>query len=326
MRDGFSRNIEYLRISVTDRCNLRCTYCMPEHGVQLKRHDEILTLEEIGRVVDAVAPMGISKIRLTGGEPLARKGLPALVKRIKANPLIKDIAVTTNGTLLAQYAGQLKRAGLDRVNISLDTLDGDRYRQITRRGDISQVHQGIAAALAAELDPVKINVVVIKGVNEHEIVHFAGMTLQHALHVRFIELMPIGESDAAALSTYLPAQEIKKIVEDKYQLSPVLHVQGSGPAKYYQIPGAKGTVGFIGAISEHFCHACNRLRLTADGKLRPCLQKSTEFDLLQPLRNGASLEELRQLVAEAIRQKPKEHDMELAGWGGQERKMSQIGG
>jgi cyclic pyranopterin phosphate synthase len=326
MQDRFHRQIEYLRISVTDRCNLRCTYCMPEEGVQLKSHEEMLTLEEIGQLVEAVAPLGISKIRLTGGEPLVRKGLPALVKRLTAIPGISDVSLTTNGVLLTRYARELKAAGLSRVNISLDTLNAKTYRQITRWGDISQVHQGIEAALAERLEPVKLNVVVIKGANDHEVLDFVQLTLGLPLHVRFIELMPIGESAGHALSTYLPAKEIKKLVEAKYRLSPVLNVKGSGPAKYFQIPGAKGTVGFIGALSEHFCHACNRLRLTADGRLRPCLQKSLEFDLREPLRSGATAEEIRQIFRQVISCKPKEHSMQLEGWGKQERIMSQIGG
>jgi cyclic pyranopterin phosphate synthase len=326
MQDIYSRQIEYLRIAVTDRCNLRCTYCMPAEGLPLKSHAEILSLEEIFQIVKAVVPLGIDKIRLTGGEPLVRLGLVDLVKQIRTIPEIKDISLTTNGILLSEFAESLKNAGLNRVNISLDTLDKAKFRQITRLGDIAKVHQGIEAALKAGLEPVKLNVVVIKGVNDGEILDFIELTRNKPLHVRFIELMPIGESDAKALASYLPAEEIKQLVQKKYNLTAVTRVTGSGPAKYYKIDGFKGTVGFIGAISAHFCHNCNRLRLTADGKLRPCLQKSLEYDLLTPLRQGVSQEELRKIVAKAIRHKPKEHDMEVNGWGKQKRGMSQIGG
>lgn len=326
MLDRFNRQIEYLRVSVTDRCNLRCTYCMPPEGVEMKSHEEILSLEEIVQIVQALVPLGISKIRLTGGEPLVRKGLPSLVKRLAAIPQIKDLSLTTNGLLLPQYAQELKEAGLNRVNISLDTLDGEKYRQITRLGNINQVHQGIKAALAAGLDPVKINVVVIKGFNDDEIQDFARLTLDFPLHVRFIELMPIGQSAKKALDLYLPVLEVKQIIEKDYRLTPVDVLRGNGPAKYYQIPGAQGTVGFIGAISQHFCQSCNRMRLTADGKLRPCLQKGTEYDLREPLRRHASFEELQRIFLQALGEKPKEHNMQKEGWGQQARNMSQIGG
>jgi len=299
---------------------------MPEEGVELKSHNEMLSLEEIGRLVEAVAPLGISKIRLTGGEPLVRKGLTTLVKRLTSIPGINDVALTTNGILLPRYASELKAAGLNRVNISIDTLNPEQYRRITRRGEISQVHQGIKAALEEGLEPVKLNVVVIKNINDREILDFARLTLELPLHVRFIELMPIGESAEHALTKYLPTKEIKRQVELMYRLSPVLNVQGGGPAKYYRIAGAKGTVGFIGALSEHFCHTCNRVRLTADGKLRPCLHKNLEFDLREPLRRGASDEEIRSVFQQAIACKPKGHSMALEGWGKQERIMSQIGG
>lgn len=326
MRDIYSRQIDYLRIAVTDRCNLRCTYCMPAEGLPLKSHSEILSLEEIFRIVLAVVPLGINKIRLTGGEPLVRLGLVNLIEQIRSLSEIKDISLTTNGILLAEFAERLKKAGLNRVNVSLDTLDKDKFKQITRLGDITKVHQGIEAALTADLTPVKVNVVVIKGVNDDEILDFIELTRHRPLHVRFIELMPIGESDSKALSTYMPVEEIKQLAQKRYELIANTKVWGSGPAKYYKIDGFKGTVGFIGAISDHFCHNCNRLRLTADGKLRPCLQKNLEYDLLKPIRQGISQVELQKIVTDAIIHKPKEHDMEVNGWGKQKRGMSQIGG
>jgi cyclic pyranopterin phosphate synthase len=326
MRDIYSRQIDYLRIAVTDRCNLRCTYCMPAEGLSLKSHSEILSMEEIFQIVQAVVPLGINKIRLTGGEPLVRLGLLSLIEQIRSLPEITDISLTTNGVLLKDFAASLKKAGLNRVNISLDTLNVGKFQQITRLGNIVRVHEGIDAALAAELEPVKLNVVIIKGVNDNEILDFVELTRNRPLHVRFIELMPIGESDAKALATYIPVKQIKQLVETKYELEPVKRLKGCGPAKYYKIGDFRGTVGFIGAISEHFCHNCNRLRLTADGKLRPCLQKDLEYDLREPLRRGVNQKELQEIIADAIMHKPKEHDMEIKGWGKQNRGMSQIGG
>jgi len=299
---------------------------MPAEGLPLKSHSEILSLEEIFRIVQAVVPLGIDKVRLTGGEPLVRLGLVNLVEQIRSIPEIKDISMTTNGILLSNFAESLKKAGLNRVNISLDTMDKDKFKQITRLGDLSKVYEGIEAALRVGLMPVKLNVVVIKGLNDDEILDFVELTRERPLHVRFIELMPIGESEEKALSAYLPVEEIKKVVEERYHLTTVSKIKGNGPAKYYKIEGHSGTVGFIGALSDHFCHNCNRLRLTADGKLRPCLQKNLEYDLLTPLRQGVSQEELQTIVANAILHKPKEHDMEVNGWGKQKRGMSQIGG
>lgn len=326
MQDRFNRPIQYLRISVTDRCNLRCTYCMPAEGVLMKSTEEILSFEEIVTFVQAVVPLGISKIRLTGGEPLVRKGVPSLVKRLAAIPQIKDLSMTTNGILLAQYAQELKEAGLNRVNISLDTLDPQKYRQVTRWGELSQVYQGIEAALEAQLEPVKLNVVVVKGFNDTEILDLAELTLKYPLHVRFIELMPIGQGDNKTLEHYLPVTEIKQQIERKYSLKPVADLRGNGPAQNFQIVGSQGTLGFIGALSQHFCHACNRLRLTADGKLRPCLQKGLEYDVRKPLRRQASSKELQEIFLKALGTKPKEHDMQQNGWGQQARTMSQIGG
>jgi cyclic pyranopterin phosphate synthase len=229
MRDIYSRQIDYLRIAVTDRCNLRCTYCMPAEGLSLKSHSEILSMEEIFQIVQAVVPLGINKIRLTGGEPLVRLGLLSLIEQIRSLPEITDISLTTNGVLLKDFAASLKKAGLNRVNISLDTLNVGKFQQITRLGNIVRVHEGIDAALAAELEPVKLNVVIIKGVNDNEILDFVELTRNRPLHVRFIELMPIGESDAKALATYIPVKQIKQLVETKYELEPVKRLKGCGP-------------------------------------------------------------------------------------------------
>ncbi|HHX49982.1 MAG TPA: GTP 3',8-cyclase MoaA [Clostridia bacterium] len=325
MEDSFHRQIDYLRISVTDRCNLRCRYCMPADGVHLKTHEEILSLEEIFRLVEVAVSLGFTKFRLTGGEPLVRKGLVSLVERMVSLDGVRDITMTTNGILLPQYAGELKKAGLKRVNISLDTLKKDRFAYITRIGQIERVYQGIEASLEAGLKPVKINVVVVRGFNDDEILDFAHLTRERPLHVRFIELMPIGESDGTAVQKYVPVEEIKEILSRHDELLPA-QVEGSGPADYVRLPESQGTIGFIGALSRHFCSTCNRLRLTAEGKLRPCLQKDVEFDLRTLLRQGVDQGVLRSVFLKALEQKPERHNMEIDGWGQQKRIMSQIGG
>ncbi|MEG6521505.1 GTP 3',8-cyclase MoaA [Desulfotomaculum sp. 1211_IL3151] len=325
MIDNYQRNINYLRISVTDRCNLRCVYCMPPEGVENTPHREILSLEEIARVVDAASDIGISKIRITGGEPLVRKNIVDLFESISANPQIKDISITTNGVLFADMAEDLKRAGLNRVNFSLDSLNPDIFRDITRRGKFDDVWRGIQKALELELHPVKLNVVAVRGVNDHEFADFARLTRELPLHVRFIELMPIGECNPWAVENFIAAEEIlMKLQQGFGPLNTEVKVTGGGPAKYFSLPGAKGTIGFITAISQHFCAACNRLRLTANGQLRPCLYGQQEFDLKTPLREGADRQELAILIAKAIRYKPSQHHME-EGWTDR-RVMSQIGG
>lgn len=324
MEDTFQRQIDYLRISVTDRCNLRCRYCMPATGITMKTHEEILTLEEIFQVVKTATDLGFTKFRLTGGEPLVRKGLVTLIRKMASLPEIRDIALTTNGVLLPAQADQLKKAGLNRVNISLDTLRRERFRYITRVGDLEQVFQGMEAALQTGLTPVKINVVAVKGFNDDEILDFARLTMAKPFHVRFIELMPIGESQDFDQAKSLSIDHIKKTIAEEYELIPT-SLTGSGPAKYVKIPGGAGTLGFIGALSNHFCAQCNRLRLTADGKLRPCLHKNLEYDLKRVLRSGGGEEEIKAVFAQAIHHKPAQHSMEEEGWQ-QERIMSQIGG
>jgi len=324
--DSFARPINYLRISVTDRCNLRCVYCMPPEGIELRSHDEILTFEEIARVVAAAAEIGISKIRLTGGEPLARLGLSNLVRLIVAVPGIDDTSMTTNGTLLACHADTLATAGLHRVNVSLDTLRPERFRQITRRGKLADVQDGIEAAQRAGLTPIKLNTVVIRGMNEDEVADFAQMTLASPWHVRFIEIMPLGDNAAWAGDGYVPMTEVRARIEAAFgPLEPVGGPAGNGPARYYSIPGAAGTLGFIAPVSEHFCFSCNRLRLTADGKLRPCLLSDAEIDLRTPLRAGATQEELADLLLSGIRSKPGSHHL-AQGEVPSKRVMAEIGG
>lgn len=326
MLDQYNRQINYLRISVTDRCNLRCVYCMPENGVDLISHDDILRWEEMLKVVRACVRTGIRKIRLTGGEPLVRLGLTDFVRELDKIPEIDDIALTTNGLLLPRYAQELKDAGMNRVNVSLDTMQPDKFAKITRGGKLEDVWAGIAAAEAVGLGPIKVNCVVMRGTNDDEIVDFARLTLERPLHVRFIELMPIGTSDKWAGSIRVPIDEIQQRIAELGLLTPKEGITGGGPAKYFVLPEGRGTIGFISAMSNHFCASCNRLRLTAEGRLRPCLHAKYEADLRGPIRAGISDDELTALVKDVIERKPKQHHMVDEGWADNVRVMSQIGG
>ncbi|MDN5347084.1 MAG: 3,8-cyclase [Clostridia bacterium] len=323
MRDNFNRQIDYLRLSITDRCNLRCRYCMPAQGVPLKAQNEILRLEELVTLAQAALKAGIRKIRLTGGEPLVRRNVVSLVRSLHALTGLEEISLTTNGILLPALATPLKEAGLVRVNVSLDTLKPERYAYITRGGNLHEVWRGLRAALAAGLEPVKVNVVVMRGFNEDEILDFARLAVEQPLHVRFIEVMPIGMAAAARLD-YVPVAEIRARVEAFYPLQPAPGVKGNGPAVNFTFRDGRGSIGFIGAMSEHFCPRCNRLRLTADGRLRPCLYGDEEIDLRGPLRRGASLEELVALFRQGILCKPQRHHLESEGR--RQGLMSQIGG
>ena len=325
LSDSFQRPINYLRISVTDRCNLRCIYCMPPDGVSLMSHDDILSYEEIGTVAQAAAELGINMVRITGGEPLVRSGLPELVQMLARIKAIDDISLTTNGTLLGRYAAELKQAGLQRINVSLDTLKADRFQRITRgESSLSDVLEGIEAARAAGLEPVKLNTVVIAGVNDDELLDFAAKTIDEEWHVRFIELMPLTGEDTPA-PRFISASEMRKNLGKLGELEPCLPSIGNGPAKYFRFAQAKGSIGFITPISEHFCFHCNRLRLTANGKLRPCLLSDYEIDLKTPLRSGASLAGLKQLIEEAVANKPLRHRM-AEGHVPPRRPFSQVGG
>ena len=322
--DSFQRPINYLRISVTDRCNLRCIYCMPEGEISPLFHRDILTYEEIRTIVEAAAELGIKKVRLTGGEPLVRLGLTDLIRMLAETDAIDDISLTTNGTLLGRCAAELKSAGLHRVNVSLDTLKPDRFESITRGRSLSDVLRGIDTARSVGLDPVKLNMVVMAGINDDEVLDFAARTIDDGWHVRFIELMPVTGGGTAA-SLFVPAGDIRKRLKVVGELEPCLPGVGNGPAKYFRFPGALGTIGFITPVSEHFCFNCNRLRLTADGKLRPCLLSEYEVDLKQPLRGGISLAGLKQLIEEAVANKPRRHHLE-EGYVLQDRPFTQVGG
>jgi len=317
--DGFQRGIDYLRISVTDRCNLRCIYCMPPEGVPLVSHQDILSYEEIMLVVHAAVESGMDKIRITGGEPLVRSGIVDLVRMISEVGGIRDISMTTNGILLDRYAKKLTEAGLQRINVSLDTLRSDRFRQITRTGDLADALRGLESASEAGLNPVKINVVPMQGINDDEIRDFARMTLEKGWHVRFIELMPL--KGAAGL---VPSNLLHREIETLGTLEPHYGLAGNGAAKYYRLPGASGTVGFITPVSEPFCSRCNRLRLSASGILLPCLFSTDGVDLRTPIRGGATPDDIKRLLADAVAAKPEMH--RLADGSDTNTRMSGIGG
>ncbi len=328
--DPLNRPIEYLRISVTDRCNLRCVYCMPPGGIPWRPHEEILRYEEIVQVVRIAAELGIRKVRLTGGEPLVRQGLVYLIASLARIPGIEDLSMTTNGTLLETQAEELATAGLKRVNVSLDSLDPERFSRLTRGGDLKAVLRGIEAARRAGLNPVKLNTVVIRRRNDDEVTLFARMTREEGWHVRFIEWMPVGrwqdEGRESWQEQLVTVEEIRRRIEEALGLlRPYAGPGGAGPARYYRLEGAEGTVGFISPVSEHFCAHCNRLRLSADGRLRPCLLSDAEVDLRTVLRNGAGPEEVRERIIEAIRHKPVGHRL-AAGEFPLGRTMSEIGG
>jgi GTP 3',8-cyclase len=338
--DTYGRRIDYLRVSLTDRCNLRCVYCMPEDGVVWKEHAEILTLEEIERFVRIAVAEGISKVRLTGGEPLVRAGVPGLVRALVHDIGVESVALTTNGILLPRYAEVLREAGLARVNLSLDSLDAEQYSAITRGGRLEEALAGLDAAIDAGFAPVKLNVVVVRSLKQ-DYAAFARMTLDRPLHVRFIEYMPVGDAEegSACHSESVPGWTREDSVPSDEVLGAIsaagaaegigelLAVEradapgGWGPARYYRFAGAQGTVGMISPLSHHFCAECNRLRLTADGRLRPCLFSDEEFDARSVLRGGSD-EDVRAVIQEALRTKPRAYD----GHVGTTRGMSQIGG
>ncbi len=298
--------INYLRISVTDRCNLRCRYCMPAEGFPLLRHEDILSYEEILQVVRSFVAEGISKVRVTGGEPLVRRNLSTLITAFYRIPGIEDISVTTNGVLLREYAKDLRRAGLRRINISLDSLRRDRFLRITKRDALGDVLEGITEAREAGFNPIKINVVIMKGINDDEILDFISFAKTEEATVRFIEYMPWGtEVKAHQGEEMFREKEIREVIESRYHLIPHNNQVGNGPARTYKIEGASGKIGFISPMSRHICGECNRLRLTAEGKLRLCLFSDREIDLKPLLRNGRGDEELRRIFPRALLQKPR---------------------
>jgi len=323
LRDQFGRSIEYLRISVTDRCNFRCLYCMPAEGLQWLPKAEILTYEEIAATVGQLAPLGLRRLRITGGEPTIRPDLERLVAQLRAVPGIEDIALSTNGVRLEALGPTLRAAGLDRVNISADSLRAERIAAISRRNLGFDPVRAATAAERAGLDPVKINMVVMRGVNDDEVEEFARLTLEHPWHIRFIELMPVGEMRDLTWEHVVPSDEVLARIRTLGALEPAAGpARGNGPAVYYAFPGARGTIGMITPMTHTYCGSCNRVRLTADGRLRTCLFGDHEVDLRTPLRAGEPLEShFRRALAE----KPKEHALLQMKVGGL-RALSQVGG
>jgi cyclic pyranopterin phosphate synthase len=326
MRDGFGRRIEYLRISVTDKCNLRCIYCMPEEGLPWLRRSDILSYEEITEIVRVMAGMGLSRVRITGGEPLVRRDLPSLICAIAGIKGIEDIALSTNAVLLAPLAAELAEAGINRVNISLDSLRPDRIDAIARRPAAhAQILAGIEAAELVGFDPIKINTVVMRGRNDDELEAFARITVDRPWHVRFIEVMPVGKNLDISQSEFVSAFEMLDAVRRIGDLEPVAGPEGNGPATYFRFPGAAGTVGVITPMSHNYCDRCNRMRLTADGRLRPCLFGEIETNLRDALRRDEPLEPL---IEHTLRIKPERHHLVLgtdSGSGGL-LALSQVGG
>jgi cyclic pyranopterin phosphate synthase len=306
LTDRFGRRIEYLRVSVTDRCDLRCHYCLPEGFKDFETPEHWLTFDEIERVIAAFGALGTRRIRLTGGEPLVRRGLPELAARLAALPGIEDLSLSTNATRLAKQAGALRRAGIRRINVSLDTLRADRFKAITQ-GKLDKVLAGLMAARQAGFAPVKINMVVMKGVNEDEVENMVEFCLEHDFTLRFIETMPMGDTGRDAGDQFISLQEVKARLARRYTLTPGT-MPGGGPARYVQVAGTALRIGFITPLSQHFCDTCNRVRLAVDGTLYLCLGQDDKVELRPLLRAGISDAELQQHIIEAIDLKPERHE------------------
>ena len=317
MIDRLGRNITYLRISLTDKCNLRCRYCMPEEGVCKRAHHEMMNEDEVVTAVEVAAALGIHKIRLTGGEPLVKRNIVSICRRVASVEGITEVCLTTNGILLPQLGKQLKEAGVNRLNLSLDTLDPEKYAHITRIGKLEQFQAGLEAALEAGFEKVKINAVLIGGFNDDEIEDLAHLTMEYPVDMRFIELMPIQDHDEFGEEAYVP---YSRVLEKLPEAKPM--PQDGGVAKLYRLPGAKGNIGLISPVSAHFCGECNRIRLTADGKLKPCLHAPDEFSI-----KGLDFEGMKQVFEQAIRNKPAWHgDLDALHRSQAGRNMNEIGG
>jgi cyclic pyranopterin phosphate synthase len=325
VHDSYGRRVNYLRISLTDACNLRCVYCMPE-DMHFRPRQELMSDEEIDLLVQVAASLGVNKIRLTGGEPTIRPNLVEIVRRIAQTPGVKDIAMTTNGVLLPKLAKPLAAAGLKRVNISLDTLDPVKFKRITRWGDLDEVWAGMRAAEDAGLTPLKLNSVVVRHFNDgQDMIDLARLTLENDWEVRFIEMMPFGEITDFQQTNVVTYQEMRERIEAVFGPLEEASYDFVDPSRPFRIPGAMGTLGFISSVTEPFCQGCGRVRLTADGKLRLCLLRDDEVDLLTPLRNGASFDELRALMRDGAYHKPWGHGL-AQGLVAEKRAMNQIGG
>jgi len=326
VQDPYGRTIEYLRLSITDRCNLRCRYCMPEDGVAPLAHGDILSYEELLRVARSCVALGIRKIRVTGGEPLVRRGVVDFIAQLAALPEAPKVVLTTNGLLLAEMAAPLKAAGLKRVNVSLDTLRPERFAALTRREGLVQVLAGLAAAEAVGLDPVKVNVIPLKGVNDDELVDFARLTLEHPWEVRFIEFMPISPDLEYGSAARVPMAEVERQLRSLGALEPQPRRKSAGPARLFRLPGARGCLGLIPSVSGHFCPECNRLRVTADGRVRGCLFGNQEIDLKPVLRGGGDDAALFELLRAAVCAKPEKHIIGSPEFKTPSRRMHGIGG
>ena len=333
MEDRYGHRISYLRVSITDRCNERCAYCMPGELHEWLPREGILTFEEMLRVVSIGVELGVSKVRVTGGEPLTRRGVLGFVQRLTQIDGLRDVGLSTNGTLLSRKtetnvttAAALRECGVRSLNISLDTLDRQRYAEITGRDLHPDVLQGIQSAISAGFSQIKLNTVLMRGRNEDQLLPLVEFAGSHGLILRFIELMPVSTTDVLSEQNFMSAGEAKRLIESRYgALIPDPGFRTNGPATYYQIPGRNQRIGLIGAMTNlHFCESCNKLRLTCDGKLRPCLGSALEFDILTPLRAGATDSELRQFFLDVVDRKPQQHDFRESYQPG--RKMIAIGG
>lgn len=308
--DRCDRKLDYLRISITDRCNLRCIYCVPYDFIPKLAHKEILSYEEILRIVRISVRLGISKVRITGGEPLVRKGVYDFLEQLTKIQGLLDISLTTNGVLLKDNINKIKSAGINRINISLDTLNRKKFRQITGYDFFNQIWEGIVLAKKMGFDPIKINVVPLKGVNDDELLDIAALSIEYPFHIRFIEYMPMGTNNME-IDRHLLAPEIKKRINQLGKLIPIEKIINDGPAERFKFESARGEIGFIRPISRHFCNTCNRLRLTASGQLRPCLMSDVQVDLKTPLRKECSDDKLTEVFLKAVRQKPSEHNLSI---------------
>ena len=306
--DPYDRHLNYLRVSITDRCNLQCMYCVPQDLITRLSHEDILTYEEILHIVTIGISLGVTKVRVTGGEPLVRKGVYEFLAELIRIPGLLDVSLTTNGIYLKDNVEKIRSAGINRINISLDTLNPQKYKQITGRDTFDQVWQGIQTAQDMGFTPIKLNVVALAGINDDELVEMAKLSFTYPFHVRFIEYMPIGQSRMGN-GPLLLAPEIKKRISALGNLVPVQNSKNDGPAKRYRFEGARGEIGFIPALSQHFCDKCNRLRLTASGKLRPCLLSDHQEDIKGPLRNGCSDQELAEIFLKTVHHKPSDHNL-----------------
>jgi cyclic pyranopterin phosphate synthase len=324
--DLYNRKITYLRVSVTDRCNLRCMYCTPVKDLKLLDHTDILSYEEILKVIRVAADLGIKKLRLTGGEPLIRRNFVHFVESACRIPQIEDVSITTNGVFLKEMARPLFEAGVHRINVSLDTLNPLKYMKITHRERFDAAWKGIQVAEAVGFSPIKVNVVVIRGVNDNELLQFAELSVRKPYHIRFIEYMPIGRDSNWTSEKYISSDEIRSKLDAFGPLHKIPRSIHDGPAERYRFESAKGEIGFIGALTHHFCPSCNRLRLTPDGKLRPCLLSDDEVDIKSPLRSGRSHQHLKEVFQRAIARKPRRHHVGILERRVGLRPMSTIGG